>query len=121
MEKKYEKYPYSEDELQKAVARLLDSYNLAWFHPPNEIKAKPQYLKKRALMGVKSGVPDCMVLTPNNKYTGLAIELKVKYNKPTDNQLKWLENLNKLGYYTIVSYSLDEVIDVIDGYVKNKL
>jgi len=119
--KKYTKYPYKEDELQKAVARLLDSYNLVWMHPPNEIKAKPQYLKKRALMGVKSGVPDCIVFTPAGSYLGLAIELKVGYNKPTDNQLKWLEDLKKIGYYTICSNSLDEVIDVVDAYVKCKL
>ena len=121
MIKKYTKYPYSEDRLQQAVARLLDSYNLLWMHCPNELKAKPQYLKKRASMGVKSGVPDCLILTPNNKYKGMAIELKVGYNKPTDNQLKWLDDLKKIGYYTLVSYSLEQVIDIVEAYVKNKL
>ena len=118
--KEYNKYLGKEDNLQKSVALYLDSLGLIWFHPPNEIKAKPQYYKKRKALGVKSGVPDIMVLNHSKYYTGLAIELKVGKNKPTDNQLKWLEDLKSIGYYTLVSYSLEEVIDIIDGYIKDE-
>jgi hypothetical protein len=118
--KKYNKYDGREDNFQQAIALYLDSLGLLWMHPPNEIRAKPQYLKKRKAMGVKSGVPDIIVFTPNKKYIGLAIELKVGYNKPTDNQLKWLDDLKKIGYYTLVSYSLEEVIDIVEAYIKNE-
>jgi len=121
IEKKFKKYIGLEENLQKSVAILLNLSGLVWFHPPNEIKAKPQYLKKRRAMGVKSGVPDCMILTPRGKYKGLAIELKVGYNKASETQIKWLKKLKKLGYYTVVSYSLNEVRYIIDQYKKGLL
>jgi hypothetical protein len=114
---KYEKYKGREEFLQKAVARYLDTIRVLWFHCPNEIKASPQYLKKRKLLGVKSGVPDVCILEPNKDYKGLFIELKVGYNKPSENQKKWIENLEKRGYKTLISYSLDEVIDVVNDYL----
>lgn len=118
---KYNKYKGSEFDFQKALAYYLDTINLLWFHPANEIKAKPQYMAKRKLIGVKSGVPDFCILEPNKKYKGLFIEIKVGYNKPNENQMKWIEELNKRKYYALVSYSLDECIEVINNYIKNKI
>lgn len=120
MVKEFKKYKGSESNLQKSVAILLNVSGLLWFHTPNEIKAAPQYLKKRRAWGVKSGVPDCLVLTPKGKYKGLAIELKVGYNKPSESQKKWLKSLEELGYYAIISYSLEECEDIINKY-KNGL
>lgn len=116
--KKYEKYIGKEDDLQKAVARYLNSLGVLWMHPPNEIKAKVQYMAKRKAMGVKSGVPDVLIFKPNNGFSGLAIELKVGYNKPSDNQLRWLKDLEDNGWCTFWSNSLDEVIEKIDIYLK---
>ena len=118
---KYKKYIGKEEDLQKAVARFLDTNRVLWFHCPNEIKAAPQYLKKRKLLGVKSGVPDVCILESNKDYKGLFIELKVGYNKPSENQIKWLNNLDQRGYKTLISYSLDEVIDVVNDYLENRL
>lgn len=115
---KYAKYQGSEEDLQKTLARYLDLLGLVWVHPPNEIKAKPQYLKKRKALGVKAGVPDVLIFNPSGKYNGLAIELKVGYNKPSQAQLDWLDKLAGLGWLTLVAYSLDEAIEVIDNYIK---
>jgi hypothetical protein len=114
--KKYEKYIGKEDQFQKTVARYLDSMGVVWMHPPNEIKAKVQYMAKRKAMGVKSGVPDILIFEPNKKHIGLAIELKAGYNKPSENQLKWIKDLNSLGWLAVWSNSLDEVIEIIEKY-----
>lgn len=118
--KKYDRYIGKEDQFQKTVSRYLDSLGLIWFHSPNEIKAKVQYMAKRKSMGVKSGVPDVMIFNTNSKYNGLAIELKAGYNKPSESQLEWLDKLTSLGWFAIWSNSLDEVLETIDNYIKIK-
>jgi hypothetical protein len=48
--------------------------------------------------GVRAGVPDVAILIPRKPHHGLFIELKVGNNKPSEEQLWWLEMLNKAGY-----------------------
>ena len=116
----YKKYKGSEADFQKAVASYLDFKGVLWFHPPNEIKAKPQYMAKRKQQGVKSGVPDICILETNSKYHGLFIEIKVGCNKTSDYQNLWLERLSFRDYKVAVSYSLDETRAIIDEYLKIK-
>lgn len=52
--------------------------------------------------GLKSGVPDLCLPVARSGYHGLYIELKAGKNKPTDNQLAWLEVLEAQGYKTAV-------------------
>ena len=117
---KYERYKGKEDDFQKSVARYLDSLGVVWFHSPNEIKAKVQYLSKRKQMGVKSGVPDVLILESNKQYKGLAIELKAGYNKPSEAQIEWINKLTKVGFKAIWSNSLDEVLNIIDNYLVDR-
>ena len=114
--KAYPKFLGKEEDFQKALARYLDFSDLLWFHVPNEIKAKPQYMAKRKLMGVKSGVPDVCILEPRGQFNGLFLELKVGHNKPTKNQNKWRELLKCRGYAAVWTRSLDEAIDIIEKY-----
>lgn len=109
---------FKEDDLQMAVARYLDFLKVCWFHVANERKTSKiagQRLKKK---GVKSGVPDVMIFEHNEDYRGLSIELKIKPNKPTDNQKEWLEKLKSKGWKTEVCYSFDEVKKVVKQYFK---
>ncbi len=117
---KQNKYIGKEENFQKTVACYLDSLGVLWFHPPNEIRTNVSYLKKRKSLGVKSGVPDIVILEPKGKWGGLFIELKVGYNKPSENQKKFLERLKMNNYKTLVSWSLDKVMDEIDCYLKLK-
>ena len=107
---------YKEDNLQKTVAKYLDLKNFLWCHVANERKTSLQAGKRLKLKGVKSGVPDVLIFETNSIYNGLAIELKIKPNKTTDNQKKWLKNLSAKGWKTVVCYSFDEVKEVIEGY-----
>jgi hypothetical protein len=109
-----------EDQLQKAVARLMDSTGLVWCHPPNggNRDAKTGALMKA--MGAKAGVPDCLIFsrgTVQGHSEGfgapLAIELKTGKNKPTPSQLEWRDKLVSCGWRWECCYSVDEVLAVL--------
>jgi hypothetical protein len=113
---KNRKYEGSEDEFQKSVAIYLNSKGATWFHPPNGGTRNIIEATKLKAMGVKPGVPDCLIFNKRRGYAGLAIELKVKYNKASEHQIAFIERLKIEGWHCIVSYSLDEVCDTIDWY-----
>ena len=119
--KEFKKYVGTEGNMQKTVAILLNLSGLLWFHCPNggtRNKREAVTLKRQ---GVKAGVPDCLILTPKGKYRGMAIELKVGKNKPTDYQKTWLKDLQKAGFLCVVSYSVEEVEYIIEQYKKGLL
>jgi hypothetical protein len=92
----------------------LDGYA---FHVANERSTSPQHGAILKRMGVTKGVPDLFILKPSRGFNGLAIELKVKPNKPTDEQLKFLETLNENGYLAVVRYGANEAIETIKHYL----
>ena len=108
---------FKEDGLQKSVAKYLDLKKVVWCHVANERKTSFQAGKRLKSKGVKSGVPDCLIFNPVGNYIGLALELKIKPNKPTENQKKWLLELSVLGWECKVAYDLDEAIKIIEDYL----
>ena len=119
----YYKYLGKEDHLQHAVMLyVMTAYPDALMtHPMNEGKRSKFERYKMKYLGVTSGIPDILIFTPNNKYGGLAIELKVGYNKPTPNQRKWLKSLENANWYSIWLNNFDDCKLVIDQYFKNAL
>jgi len=111
---------YKEDNLQQAVARYLDYQNIMWCHVANERKTTKQAGARLKKKGVKSGVPDCLIFNHSKSFTGLALELKIKPNKPTENQKKWLLELAVIGWEVNVAYSFDEAKEIIDKYLNLK-
>jgi len=109
---------FKEDNLQKQVARYLDLNKVLWCHVANERKTSIQAGRRLKAKGVKSGVPDCLIFKANKNFTGLALELKVKPNKPTENQKKWLLELSLQGWECKVAYDFDEAINIIDKYLE---
>lgn len=111
----------NENDLQRAVAKVLDYSGLTWCHPPNggNRSAKTGALMKA--MGAKAGVPDCLIFTGHHGQdqglpcwnSGLAIELKVDKNKPTPKQIEWMDKLRKCGWRCEVCWTLDEVLAVL--------
>lgn len=112
-----------ENEEMKAFFRyceLQKNKHPAWqyaFHVPNEGKFPIQYRVKLKSMGVRSGVPDIIIPVPCGRYHGLAIEMKVKPNKPSTAQLQWLEHLNKHGYLAQVCYGWDAAVKLVNNYI----
>ena len=114
---KTQKYVGREDHFQERVAFLLDlTKDCLYFHTPNGGKRFGREGAKLQRMGVKSGVPDILILTQRKGYAGLAIELKAKDNTLTPNQKEFLKRLHELNYLTFVSWSLDEVVALICWY-----
>ena len=50
---------------------------------------------------------------PRTLYTHVA-------NKPTENQKKWLKELNNANWVAVWSNNLDECLEIIDNYFNNK-
>lgn len=111
---------FKEDNLQIAVANYLRYQypNILFAHIANERKTTHQQGARLKQKGVKSGMPDIMVFKQNTSdNTGLAIELKIKPNKPTPSQLTVLGQLKDEGWQTHIAYSFDEAKEVIDKYL----
>lgn len=74
---------------------------------------------KRA--GLRKGMPDICVPVGCGKYHALYIEMKIKPNKPSSEQLEIIKTLNALGNYACVAWSGDQAIQIIQDYIAGKL
>ena len=111
-----------EYELQKAVCKYLDLNNLLYCASMNGQYQKYHSQRNRAkATGMKKGMPDLFVYEPIGIYHGLAIELKVGYNKATKEQLWWIHELNKRGYIAEICTGIDEALEVINRYLKGQI
>ncbi len=91
---------------------------LRWLHAiPNggsRNKIEAVNLKRQ---GVKAGVCDLFLPFAKGDYHGLYIEMKVKPNKLTDLQTRFIDFAVRSGYKAVVCYSAQEAIGVIVGYL----
>ena len=121
----------SENQLQQAVARLLDHSGLVWCHPPNGGNRTARTGALMKSMGAKAGVPDVLIFSGSTVRNAdgvnmigwgppVAIELKVGKNKPTPAQLKWHEDLRACGWRVEVCRTVDEVMAVLRECYPNK-
>ena len=112
-----------EYQLQKAVCIYLDLKNALYcgsmggqyqVHMSQRIKAKKS--------GYKRGFPDLFIYEiskiDNKLYAGCAIELKVGYNKATNEQRWWRDQLRDRGYMAEICTGIDEALEAINNYLK---
>jgi hypothetical protein len=101
----------AEEQLQRAVCDLLAIYEarglLAYCHVPSGGYRTPAEAGIFRAMGVRAGVPDLIVWTPEGHSFG--VELKAGRGKPSDAQILWKSTLESLGHRVYVCWSLDEV------------
>jgi hypothetical protein len=122
----FEKWTGKESDFQAAAARYLDHLQVLWNHCPNggmrdSNRQRAQKIGAQLKReGVKAGFPDVAIYEPRGKFFGLFIELKVEGKKPRPNQIKWLSDLKKRGYFVNHTDSLDEFIEIVDNYLKIK-
>ena len=110
-----------EYQLQKAVCQYLDLKNVLYCGSMGGQYQKYYSQRNKAkATGYKRGFPDLFIYEPRGSYHGLAIELKVGYNKPTVEQLTWLNKLTERGYLAMTSKGLDQTIEIIETYLKFK-
>ena len=117
----FEKYLSKEDRMQESVMKYLATKYSGSFvvHIPNEGKRTRFEQFKLKKMGVVAGMPDVMIFDPRGGFSGLAIELKAGYNKPTENQKKCLRELENRNWKVFWSKSIDEVLEKIDNYMQD--
>ena len=88
------------------------------FHIPNggsRRKAEAGIFKAE---GVKAGVPDLYLPVARGKYHGMFVEMKrLKGSKTSDEQLHWLEQLTKQGYYCVICKGWEVAKDEILKYL----
>jgi hypothetical protein len=119
----FQKYLGKEDHLQHAVMQYLKvqyADTLA-IHVPNEGKRSPFVQYKFKYLGGMQGIPDVIVFKQTPSYAGLAIELKVKPNKPTKNQTEFLDKLSDSGWFATWVNSFEAAKEVIDQYLSDDL
>ena len=109
--------------LQKAVVR-----NVKMKHPQvfmngslGGVFIKSARHRNYKSKGYTSGFPDLFIYEPRIIHGrirhGLAIELKVKGNYPTEAQKVVLNRLDSSGYVSMVCTGIDEAIETIEWYI----
>lgn len=68
--------------------------------------------------GALAGVSDIFLPVARGGFHGLYIELKIKGNKPSDNQQCWIDGVTKQGYMAKVCFGWVEAKGVIEGYLE---
>ena len=115
-----------EYQLQKAVCKYLDLNNVLYcgsmggnYQPHFSVRMKA---KKS---GYKKGFPDLFIYEiskiGDKLYAGCAIELKVGYNKATNEQRWWRDQLRDRGYKAEICTGIDEALEVINRYLKGQI
>ena len=114
------KYLGKEDILQHKVMNYLQTKypNVYAIHVPNEGKRTPFMQYKFKYLGGKRGIPDILIFKGNKQKNGLAIELKVGYNKPTRSQFEALESLKNSNWEVHWTNDYDKTIEIINDYLQ---
>lgn len=113
----------AEDQLQISCVTWFDYqyHSISWalFHVPNGGTRNSIEAAKFKAMGVRSGVPDLLLLIPRGGYHYLAMELKCGKNRQTESQRKYQEHVESNGGRYVVIRSIDEFISCVNGYLGN--
>jgi len=115
---------YPETELQRALVKHLEARavpGLVWFHVPQgnklggKISAKGIAIQGaiNKSLGVKRGVSDLVFLHDGKFY---AVELKAEGRTPTEDQLKFIDDVNAAGGYACWCAGLDAALRVLEGW-----
>ncbi len=88
-------------------------------HFANERRCSQQEGRMLKRMGVKKGVADFFLALPQNGKSGLWIELKVGSNKPSKEQLEFLDRKSQRGYEAVWVRGTNAARDAIRNYLKD--
>lgn len=108
------------DEQVRLFAKVLSdplTGDLPIYAVPNGGQRNKAVAGKLKAEGVRSGVLDVNVDVARGPYHGLRIEMKIKPNKLSDEQVKWAQRLVAQGYKVVVAWSADEAWTAIVEYL----
>lgn len=112
----------SEDDVQIALCRYLDTKEIKYWHTPNETWTSSWATKARnKKKGVKAGVPDLTILLPSSLGIGfftLYLELKTETGTMSDDQKEWQEVFDTVNACEFrCCHGLAEAVDLIDSFL----
>ncbi len=84
--------------------------------PNGGLRAKATAAKLKQ-EGVKRGVLDVHLPVARGGYIGCWIEMKHGRNKPTEDQLLWMERLRRQGHFCTVCYCHEEAEETLEHYL----
>lgn len=105
-----------EAQIQRAVFQHLDQRaapGVFAFHVPNGGYRKPIEAAIMKGMGVKAGVPDVICIKDGQVF---ALELKAEDGRPTEAQLRAVENIRNAGGFAAICYGLDRAIACLEAW-----
>lgn len=107
--------PPSEYQEMSKLAQYLDWLKVVWFHAPNEAKRSFRTASALKNIGMKSGVPDVIILSrvPGKpEIRGVAIEMKrVSGGVLSMAQSNFLNKLSEQGWSTYVANGFDDAVN----------
>ena len=126
MQRNFRNLYMKEYQLQKAVCKYLDLNNVLYCGSMGGNYQPHVSVRMRAKKsGYKRGFPDLFIYEISKigkkLYCGLAIELKVGYNKPTSEQKWWRDQLRDRGYKAEICTGIDEALEVINRYLEGTI
>ena len=89
------------------------------YHIPNEGKRSAWGGSSLKQQGMRPGIPDICLPVPNLHHTALYIEMKRrKGGRMSEEQKRWLFNLNKVGCMAVVAYGFEDARRIILEYLR---
>lgn len=89
-----------------------------FYHVPNGGFRNPIEARIFYGQGVRSGWPDYGLDLPLGRFHGMRLELKAPNgDKPTSDQLDFLQRLESVGYYVAVAWGFEEAKDAFERYL----
>ena len=117
-------YEPSEEQIQTALRDYMQFAHPLLFalfiHIPNEGKRSLREGAKQKRLGLVRGVSDIFFAYPSGGYHGLWLEIKKAKGRLTIWQKLFLQRMSDVDYKTAIAYSLDEAIQVMEGYINAK-
>lgn len=111
----------SETEIQRQIIEwcnhIPELRNMV-IHIPNEGKRTISMGRKLRQIGLRPGVADLFIPIPRHGYNGVWVEIKSKHGVLRENQREFLSDMEKQGYLTFISRSLEDFMQKINAYMK---
>lgn len=119
-------FPEPEEDVEQICLFRWREYNLGkWpelslmIHIPNGGKRSKAEAARLKQMGVKAGVSDVFLPVPRKGCHGLWLEMKRRDSgRPTEEQLKWIEEMTGQGYAATVCHGWERAVKVIAEYME---
>jgi hypothetical protein len=97
------------------IERAFAVPNGAWLAGDATTRARIANSMKR--QGMRPGVPDILIPIARGGYHGLFVELKHGGNKPSPEQLAYIQFLEDQHYFVVVCYGWEAAVNVIEVYM----